>query len=134
MCDSRRLRAHKTLSISKLKLLVIVLIKYSRIEMLETLSDAGFELTTSDDVGYTMLHYAALCNCVDFAARLIDLGNPADHRAPNGITPLILAVDQHAVRIAKLLLQHGADPEQTNQNGESVFTLIERRGLSKFIP
>jgi uncharacterized protein len=69
--------------------------------------------------GFTALHLAAFFSHAGLAARLLALG--ADARAaarkPSRVTPLHSAVAAGAGDIARLLLEHGADPDARQAQG-----------------
>ena len=60
--------------------------------------------------GMTALLYAARSNCVACVAALLDAGAAVDRPTPDGVTPLMIALDNFRFDSAKLLLERGANP------------------------
>jgi len=81
---------------------------------------AGFLLNKGADPnisgrdGDTPLIEASKKGSDDVAEWLIGLGARIDEPNKAGETPLIIAVQQRDVRLVKLLLEHGADPDHTD--------------------
>lgn len=66
--------------------------------------------------GDTPLITAARVGFDQAADWLIGLGAEVDETNKAGETPLIVAVQQHDIRLVRLLLDHGADPDHTDAN------------------
>lgn len=60
--------------------------------------------------GLTALLYAARAGCSGCVAALLDAGADVDRPNPDGVTPLMLAIDNFAYDTARLLLDRGANP------------------------
>jgi ankyrin repeat protein len=60
--------------------------------------------------GLTALLYAARSGCTDCARAMLDAGTDVDRPNPDGVTPLIVAIDNFRFATAKLLLERGANP------------------------
>src|SRR5580698_9731700 len=60
--------------------------------------------------GLTALLYAARGGCYDCVEALIGSGADVNVPSPEGVTPLMLALDNQHNGVAKLLLDHGANP------------------------
>jgi ankyrin repeat protein len=60
--------------------------------------------------GLTPLLYAARSGCKDCVAALLDAGADVNHPNPDGVTPLMVAMDNFAFDTAKLLFERGANP------------------------
>jgi ankyrin repeat protein len=60
--------------------------------------------------GLTPLLYAARSGCTDCVRAMLDAGADIDQPNPDGVTPLIMAIDNFAFDTAKLLLERGANP------------------------
>jgi ankyrin repeat protein len=63
-----------------------------------------------DSEGWTALHYAASGNSLSALKLLLTRGAAVDARAPNGRTPLMMAVLHASEEVADALLAAGADP------------------------
>jgi uncharacterized protein len=75
-------------------------------------SDADPNLANSD--GETPLIAAAKIGFNEAAQWLLSLGAKVDTPDRSGETPLIFAVQAHNLPLVKLLLDHGADPDKTD--------------------
>ena len=78
-------------------------------------------MNAQDKQGWTALHFAAQENATAVAALLIEAGAKIDTRDAHGNTPLFRAVfnyrgDGHLI---ELLRNHGANPLQMNNHGQS---------------
>src|ERR1051325_11938535 len=60
--------------------------------------------------GLTALLYAARDGCYDCVEALITKGADVNVPTPEGVSPLMIALDNDNNDVAKLLLDHGADP------------------------
>lgn len=60
--------------------------------------------------GLTPLLYAARSGCTRCVAAILDAGADIDRPNPDGVTPLMAAIDNFAFDTAKLLLERGANP------------------------
>jgi ankyrin repeat protein len=60
--------------------------------------------------GLTPLLYAARSGCTACVAALLDAGANIDRPNPDGVTPLMIAIDNFRFDTAKLLLERGANP------------------------
>ena len=60
--------------------------------------------------GLTALLYAARSGCTRCAAAILDAGADIDRPNPDGVTPLMVALDNSRFDTAKLLLERGANP------------------------
>jgi len=79
--------------------------------------------------GWTPLHYAATGPNVEVVALMLDQGAAIDARAPNGNTPLMMAVRHGSEGSVTLLVQRGADRKARNDRNESAADLA--RALDK---
>ncbi|HEX6999369.1 MAG TPA: ankyrin repeat domain-containing protein [Gammaproteobacteria bacterium] len=79
-------------------------------------NDWGVQITSEPRAQYrptgglTPLLYAARSGCTACVAALLDAGADIDRPTPDGITPLMIALDNFWFDTAKLLLERGADP------------------------
>ena len=60
--------------------------------------------------GLTALLYAARSGCYDCVEALIENGAGVNVPTPEGVTPVMIALDNDNTDVAKLLLDHGANP------------------------
>lgn len=60
--------------------------------------------------GLTALLYAARDGCADCVEALLDAGADIDRPTPEGVTPLLIALDNDHYEVAELLLDRGANP------------------------
>ncbi len=85
---------------------------------LKFLLEAGADVrASSDGVGRTALHFAALHDAEGSARVLVRAGADVDMRTPDGITPLMEAVRGYNEATAKSLLELGADPARKDKAG-----------------
>jgi len=69
--------------------------------------------------GMTALLYAARSGCTACVATLLDAGAAIDRPTPDGVTPLMIAIDNFRFDTAKLLLERGANPHFTDWWGRT---------------
>ena len=69
--------------------------------------------------GLTPLLYAARSGCVDCTAAILAAGEPVDRPTPDGVTPLMIAIDNFEYDTAALLLDSGADPHLSDWWGRT---------------
>src|SRR5437660_4450193 len=60
--------------------------------------------------GLTPLLYAARSGCTDCVQALLDAGADVNRPNPDGVTPLIVTIDNFAYDTAKVLFERGANP------------------------
>jgi ankyrin repeat protein len=79
--------------------------------------------------GLTALQYAARDGCYDCVEALIAKGADVNVPTPEGITPLMNALDNDNNDIAKLLLDHGANPGLWDWYGRTaLYIAVDRKG------
>ncbi len=69
--------------------------------------------------GLTALLYAARAGCVGCAAAILDAGADLNRPNPDGVTPLMIALDNWRFDTAKLLLERGANPHVADSAGRT---------------
>lgn len=78
--------------------------------------------------GLTALLYAARSGCYDCVDALIAAGADVNRPTPEGVTPLMLALDNDHNEVAKLLLDRGANPDLWDWWGRTpLYIAIDRR-------
>jgi ankyrin repeat protein len=83
------------------------------LQRVQQLLTAGADINGfDDDMGWTPLHYAVVAEQYEVAKYLIEHGADvnAHHEARIGNTPLAEIADRCSLRIARLLVDAGADP------------------------
>ncbi|MCQ4259697.1 ankyrin repeat domain-containing protein [Stutzerimonas stutzeri] len=88
-------------------------------EVLQEFIQAGYDLNTADDKGYTALILAAYNGQPDTVERLISAGADACAKDKRGNTALMGAIFKGELRIAKRLLATECDPDQRNNAGQT---------------
>ena len=74
--------------------------------------------------GWTPLHYAATGPNAEVVALMLDQGAAIDARAPNGNTPLMMAIRHGSEESVSLLARRGADKKARNDRNESAADLV----------
>ena len=78
--------------------------------------------------GLTALLYAARDGCYDCVEALIEKGAGVNVPTPEGVTPLMIALDNDNNDIAKLLLDHGANPAVWDWYGRTaLYIAVDRK-------
>ncbi len=92
--------------------------------VVKTLVEAGADLKT---IGWSALHYAAFGGSSAVVNYLIAKGANKNAVAPNGYTPLMLAVRDGKEEAVKALLFEDADANFKNPAGETALLIAQRR-------
>jgi ankyrin repeat protein len=97
-------------------------------------SDWGSQITSEPRAQYrpvgglTALQYATRDGCYDCVAALIGTGADVNYPTPEGVTPLMLALDNDHNEVAKLLLDRGANADLWDWWGRTpLYIAIDRR-------
>jgi ankyrin repeat protein len=78
--------------------------------------------------GLTALMYAARSGCYDCMDSFIKAGVDVNLPTPEGVTPLMLALDNEHNEVAKLLLDHGANPSVWDWWGRTaLYIAVDRK-------
>ncbi|MCW2293210.1 ankyrin repeat protein [Pseudomonas sp. BIGb0408] len=87
--------------------------------MLDEFIQAGYDLDTADEKGYTALILAAYHGHREAVERLLSAGADACAQDQRGNTALMGAIFKGEVRIAKRLLDADCSPDQRNGSGQT---------------
>ena len=74
--------------------------------------------------GLTPLLIAARSGCVGCIDAILDAGEPVDRPSPDGVTPLMLAIDNTRYEAAMRLLDRGANPHLQDWWGRTALYLV----------
>lgn len=74
--------------------------------------------------GMTALLYAARAKCADCVAALLDAGAEINLPNPDGVTPLMTAIDNGGFDAAMVLLERGADPHLWDWWGRTALYIV----------
>ncbi len=78
--------------------------------------------------GFTALLYAARDGCYDCVVAILGAGADVNLPTPEGITPLMLAIDNEHNDVAKLLMDRGADPNVWDWWGRTaLYIAVDRK-------
>ena len=102
----------------------------SRLALAEALLDAGADVDASA-AGATPLHVAARRGHLACAELLLRRGAAVDPpRAPGLGSPLLVAIANDWEHVATLLVEHGADANARDENGETAAAIAERERMN----
>src|SRR5436190_1719472 len=104
-------------------------VKVADRRMVKTLLDAGAGVESPNLDGETALLYAARDGCYDCAEALIAQGADVNvPTMPEGVTPVMIALDNDNNDIARLLLDHGANPHVWDWYGRTaLYIAVDRK-------
>jgi hypothetical protein len=72
-----------------------------------------------------MKHYASRAGNVEICTLLLNAGADVDARTPElGTSPLMRAVQQNHLAVARLLVSYGANIEESNSDKENIFHIL----------
>ncbi|WP_339939476.1 ankyrin repeat domain-containing protein [Undibacterium luofuense] len=83
--------------------------------------------------GWTALHYGAASGSTEVVAYLLENHAYIDAEAPNGLTPLMMAVLFGKRAVVELLLEQGADAALRNQKGQTAMDLAKQNAREDLI-
>ncbi|WP_018291197.1 ankyrin repeat domain-containing protein [Verrucomicrobium sp. 3C] len=97
------------------------------VRMLQSFFKHGLGIEATSETGQTFLHRCAALGYPTAVAFLLAQGANLNGQDRNGMTPLMIAVERRDARIAKLLLEHGAEAHtEKNSVGESAAEMALR--------
>lgn len=79
-------------------------------------------------LGWTPLHYAAAKGHAELARLLLARGAMPNAPAPDGTSPLMMAVRANSIPTVQLLLDAGADPGARNLSGQDAMDVARAHG------
>ncbi|MFM2124708.1 MAG: hypothetical protein RL328_1159, partial [Acidobacteriota bacterium] len=81
--------------------------------------------------GLTALLYAARSGCLSCAQQLLDAGSDVNRPTPEGVTPLMIALDNDHNDVAKLFLDRGANPKVWDWWGRTaLYIAVDRKSAA----
>jgi ankyrin repeat protein len=79
--------------------------------------------------GLTPLLYAARAGCLACVTAMVEAGVDVDRPNPDGMTPMIMALDNGSPAVARYLLDHGANPHTWDWWGRTaLYVAVTMRG------
>lgn len=103
-------------------------------EMLKELITVNFKVVDStDEVGYTPLHWALIRENWEIAKFLIVKGADVNRQGTDGGSPMHCAANHENIEIIKLLLKNGAQKDLKNIWGNTPLCLASQRGCIKTV-
>jgi uncharacterized protein len=79
--------------------------------------------------GLTPLLYAARSGCLGCVTSMVDAGVDVDRPNPDGMTPMMMALDNGYPKVAQYLLDHGANPHTWDWWGRTpLYVAVTMRG------
>lgn len=88
-------------------------------DIVRLLRNAGADLNVVDNAGENVIHKAARGRCHGLVRILVQLGVPHERQNKSGVSPLMIAAKSHDSRTVEVLLEHGAQPNLTDNHRRS---------------
>jgi len=108
--------------------------KYASIEAIEILLEYGVDIREVDDDGLSAIDVAIKFKREDVIRLCIEKGlDVNDTHRKSGITPIILSACFNNIKIAKLLIDNGADINSKDYGGMSVKDYAKKLGQNKML-
>ena len=102
------------------------------VEIFKVLVDAGAEINTRDNKGFSPLHKTAYAGKIEATHYLISKGADINIKTDDGQTPLMRAAKSGQYDIVKFLLESGAEIRK-EQGKYSAYTLAEKGGYKNIV-
>jgi hypothetical protein len=104
-------------------------------EVVWRLAEAGADPTACTGSGSTLLMVAARTEDLELVRWLIDNGAPVNAVRPEGerVTALMWAADGGNEAMVWLLLEHGADPSITNEEGDTALDMADSDAIADIL-
>jgi ankyrin repeat protein len=106
------------------------------VKIVKILLTNGADINNSLKDGSLPLHVACNFNHIDVVEEILEVQNPEfgiDLCDNKGWTSLYFACEKGYTNIARILLEHHADPRKCNINGYSPFIVAEHNGLKEIL-
>jgi ankyrin repeat protein len=104
-------------------LMMVSFAENDRVDLLNSLIDAGAKLDLKDLFGRTALMLAIIGGNVEVAKQLIEKGANINEKDTDGNTPLIYASQYGNVEVAKQLIEKGANINEKNNNNKTALLI-----------
>lgn len=105
--------------------------KNGDIDFLSVLLNAGINIDTCNDYGWTPLFYAVRSKRTETVKFLIEKGANVNAQDEGGKTPLHVAVNGNSTNIIGILVKAGADTELKDKSGNTARFVAKRGGRHK---
>lgn len=92
-------------------------IKSLNIQDVRNLLEAGADINSKDELKYSALIYAVMCNHIPMVELLIGKGADVNWRDNIGVTALMHATFVRNIKIAELLIENGANLDLQDKSG-----------------
>lgn len=92
----------------------------------------GADINAANQKGQTPLHLSVLHRKIDTIQAILRLNGNVNAQNGNGDTPLNLACALASTSIARLLIDHGADPYISNRQNKNAIQLARESGIVLF--
>jgi len=94
-----------------------------QVEAVRSAVREGASVNAADPHGWTALHYCSANGNLEVCKALVDHCSDVNTTLPDFSTPLMMAVEEGHLSIARLLLDNGALPNRKDEDG---FTALDR--------
>ena len=112
---------------------IFTYIKNNDIQSVKNYIDAGYDLNTQDDNGYTALYCASRYNNIEIVKLLLNAGADIDKQDNDGYTALIKAASKNNREMVELLLNYYADEFILNYENKSFYDHLNDENKQYFL-